>query len=102
MKSVYFDEDKTYDTIARQRNYNNKKKGVINYLLRKGIVHTRTGANLLLIVAFLAMSGLTSYLWDSLQPVNRDYFTDRDGTTYHVDDYVEKVKKDSKNFNNRN
>jgi hypothetical protein len=96
MKNVYFEDDKTYGTIPRQRIYNNNKNGVINYLLNKGIVHTRLGANFLLLIAFFAISGLTSFLWNG-QQVDMSYVTDEYGKTYHINDYVKKIEMESSN-----
>ena len=102
MKHVHFEEEQSYGTIARQRNYNNRKNnGVINYLLRKGIVHTTAGANLLLLIAFFAMTGAISFLWNG-QQVDTEHITDKDGNIYLVEDYIKKIEEEASLYNSRN
>ena len=102
MKHVYFEEEQSYGTISRQRNYNNKNlNGVINYLLSKGIVHTRLGANMLLLIAAFAMSGLTSFLWNG-QQIDTEHITDKDGNIYLVEDYIKKIEAEAASFNKMN
>jgi hypothetical protein len=65
---------------------------VINYLLNKGIVHTRLGANFLLLIAFFAMSGLTSFLWNE-QHREIDYVIDQYGEKHSPEDWIDQELK---------
>ena len=69
---------------------------MINYLLNKGIVHTRLGANFLLLIAFFAMSGLTSFLWNEQQSTDMTHITGEDGVIYHIDEYVKKIESSAR------
>ena len=71
---------------------------MINYLLRKGIVHTRLGANILLLIVFFAISGLNLHLIEK-QKVDTEHITDRDGNVYLVEDYIKKIESESNSFN---
>jgi hypothetical protein len=95
MKDVYFDDENTYGKKPRKRSHDSNG-GLVNYLLKKGIVNTRSGANLILLIAVFAMVGLTSFLWNK-DKVSAEYITDEYGKVYHIDDYVKQIEEQSIN-----